>query len=98
MQNHFLRRRLEQTADVVSCLVTFTPSVSLETLAQALSQFMEPVFTHSVPCTLQRVSGAVASDLYLAYFVPQRDSSMLCCAHGIELIITRMVFTRLCCA
>lgn len=32
----------------------------------------------------------VTFDLYLAYFVPQGDLCMLCCEHGIKLIITRI--------
>lgn len=53
-----------------------------------LGQSIEPIFTESV---------TFPSDLYLAYFVPQ-DLCMLYFAHGIELIITSKVFTKLCCA
>lgn len=40
----------------------------------------------------------VRSDLCLAYSIPQRDLGMLRCACGIELTITRTVFSRSCCA
>lgn len=40
----------------------------------------------------------VTSDLYLAYFVPQRNLCILRCALRIELIITRIHFTELGCA
>ena len=40
----------------------------------------------------------VTFDLYLVYLVPQGDFWLLYCAHGIELIIARKVFTKLCCA
>lgn len=37
----------------------------------------------------------VESDLYLAGFVPQRDSGKLCCARGTKFIITRTVFRQI---
>lgn len=40
----------------------------------------------------------VKSDIYFGYFVPQRDLCMFYCIHRIELITSRKVFTKLCCA
>lgn len=40
----------------------------------------------------------IMPDLYLAYSVPQGNSCMIYCVHGIELIITREVFAKVYCA
>lgn len=40
----------------------------------------------------------VASDQYLAYFISQGDLCLFGCTHGTELIITRIIFTKLCSA
>lgn len=37
----------------------------------------------------------VTSNLYLAYFIPQRDSCILCCARRMELIIAGISFHQI---
>lgn len=77
-------------ADMLSSLVTFAQSVSEDFQAPdpppdlSLSRSTEPILMKG---TLQSFD-VVTLPLYLAYFVPQRDLSMLCCARGTELIFT----------
>ena len=58
-----------------------------------LSQSIEPIFMD-----FTKNLNVVTSDLYLAYFVPQGDLHVVCLACRIELIVTRTIFTKLCCA
>lgn len=62
------------------------------------SQSIEAIFMESITSTLQRIFDVVTSNLYLAYLVPQRDLCVVCCTQGSKLIITRKVFTNMCCA
>lgn len=90
---------------VLTNLVTFALSLWLEiSLALYCLPDTYPKFVFLSQCTdsivmnFTKSFGVVTSDLYLVYFVPQRDLCMLCCMLRIELIITEIMFTKLWCA
>lgn len=91
-------------ADMASGLVTFVETMWLETLLQTLT--IKICFSLSIyrahlygrgPRWFATILHVVVSYPDLDGFVPQGDLCMFCCTHGIELIITRLIFTRLEC-
>lgn len=92
----YLLRRLQ--LDVHSSLVTFALSVWPET-TQIPDPYHKLVFWSLYSrCRIYftKSFNVVTSNLYLVYFVPQRDLCIVYCAHKTKLIITRKVFIKLC--
>lgn len=57
---------------------------------QTLSQSIGPAFMDFTKCF-----NVVTSNLYLVYFVPQRDLCTFCCECEIELTISRISFYQI---
>lgn len=102
-QGHFLYNLLSDQklgADAVNSLVAFTLSVWLETTRDPPPDpyhklvLFKSIFRTHLHGLYNEFHSSQAWSVF-AYFVPQRDLCSLCCANGIELIITTISFHQI---